>query len=551
MEGYFVKRNVKYLSLTILLLTIILVLLIRLNYPLKVSTTESIFHMIPIYYWILLLVIPALISAIFLLTESKIICVFLAVVYFFVLYSFFLFFVIPPTGADMIEGGDFFYLLRDTTHLSVEQFDYFQWPIHFLLNIVLVKILNIDFSILTLTLFSFILMMPIFFYLFLNIQSDKKIFFLLPVSYIILSYFFINLQWVPQFTGLIFLFLTIGCYIKYKEKESKIFYAMVLLFYTLCVFTHPFIFVFFPAAIIFDNYVLSKKIVKFKNKPTGIYFLILLSVIYLTGYVYRFNKMGVLTRRLFFETIEGRGEAWSTIASLIGSSQRVGLIDYDVFPLFDHVSNNIYFISRYATFILLIVFTLLLLYVLFKNIKKIKSFDISLGIAGSVFFIIGLINPVVLGQRAFQVIFLTVPRHFSNLFESKKKILIFLLVFCIILAPFLFTTNVLINQGISGERQIQDVATMQSGRFVMDFVKTKSNVLVADISFYPGRNNERYNFEIFRTQYIAEGTIEFADIDIIIDSPKQMNMMKYYGLELNYNDTSKLYDNGLSQVLIR
>jgi hypothetical protein len=87
------KQKVKNFGLTILLLTIIFLVLIRINYPLNVSTTESVFHMIPMYFWILLLIIPALIITTFLLTESKKLCVFLAVIYFFVLYSYYLFFV--------------------------------------------------------------------------------------------------------------------------------------------------------------------------------------------------------------------------------------------------------------------------------------------------------------------------------------------------------------------------------------------------------------------------------------------------------------------------
>jgi len=538
------QQKVKYLSLTVLLLTLILLILIRINYPLNVSTTESVFNMIPIYFWILLLVIPGLITATFLLTDSKILCVFLAGIYFFVLYSFYLFFVIPPAGTDTVTDGQTFLTLLHSTSLSVEQISYFQWPIHFILNSVLIKIVSADFSIITLALFSFILMIPLFFYLFLNKKSDKKVFFILPVSYIILSFIFINSNWVPQFTGLIFLFLTIGCYVNYKDTESKIFYAMVLLFFTLCVFTHPFIFVFFPVAIILDSYILPKKIVKSKNKLDSVYFLILLLVIYFTGYVYRFTKMGSVTQKLFFGSTEFRGEAWNIIAYLFGSKQDVGRIDYNIFPLYDQVSRNIYLISRYSVFILLIVFVILLIYVVIKNLKKLKSFDISLGVVGSGFFLIGLINPVVLGQRAFQIVFLTAPQHLSHLFESKKKMLVPLLVLSIMLAPFLFTTNQLINQGLSGEKHIQDVFTINSGRFVMNFVEDEYNVLAAELSFYPTGMNNTYN-----SRSLIKDQIKFIDISFIIDSPKQINRMKYYGLEIDYTQLSKLYDNGDSKII--
>lgn len=548
MEKNIMEHKDRYLTLIVVLLSIILALLIRLDYPLKVSTTESIFHMIPIHYWIFLIAIPVLISVTFLLTKSKMICVFLAMIYFFILYSFYLFFVIPPAGTDMVGAEQTLSTLKNTNFFSVEQFDYFQWPIHFILNIIYIKLFNIGLSIFSLTLFSFILMMPIFFYLVGGKQSNEKIYFLLPVGYMIFSYYFINLQLVPQFTGLIFLILTIGCYTKYRETKSIRFYALVLLFYTLCVFTHPFIFVFFPAAIFLDNYVLPKKIIKSKNKTNKKFFLILLFVIYFTGYMYRFTRMGVYTRRIFLGSRENMGESWNIIAYLMGDKQEVGLIDYDVFPLYNLLSNDIYLFFRYATFLLLLIFALILAYLFFKNLKEIKPFDVSLGLAGVSFFLLGFIEPYLMGQRAFQIIFLKVPRFFSTLFKSKKTILVFVLVLCITITPLIFTANTAIRHSLSGGRQIQDVTTINSGRFIMDFVRTKSNILIAGISFYPARYNELYNLSTIKD--IIEGMVNITEINMIVNSPKQMNRMKYYGLILDYSQTYQVFDNGDSQILI-
>jgi len=538
------KRKVKYLSAIILLLSSILALLIKINYPIKVSTTESIFHMIPIYYWILLITIPILICITFILTECKSVCVFLAIIYFFVLYSFFLFSVIPPVGGDMPEGGHRFLLLKESTSLSIDQLNPFQWPIHYLFYMVSIKILDVGISVLTLLLFSFILMIPLLLSLFVNEPSNKKVYFLLPIGYIILSYYFINLQWVPQFTGLIFLILTIGSYSKFKKKPSRKFYALTIFFYIICVFTHAFIFIFFPIAIFLDRYLLPKKIFFSEDEDNNKISLISLLCIYFVGYLYRFLGMGFYTRKLIYPR-NGRGEAWRIIGILLRDFEGVGTRDYSTYPLYRLVSEEILLVSSYATRIFLIIFLLLLGYILLINIRKIKSFEISLGISGGGFFLLGLIQPEILGQRAFQIIFLKFPRYFSDLMGSKNKILVFILVIAIAIAPVLITTNRVINNSLSGGSHFQDDTSLNSGRFVVDYGNNESNILIPGFSFFPGRGDN-----IYRTRSIPQEKINITEIDIIIDSPKQTNRMEFYDLDSDFCKTSRIYDNGDSQVLL-
>lgn len=542
------KRKVKFLTVIILLLSFIFLLLIRLNYPLKVSTTESFFHMIPIYYWILLIIIPTLICITFILTESKSICTFLALVYFLTFFSFNLFFIIPAEQSDVGHAGFIFTTLKDSTTLSIQQYSYFQWPIHFTFFASIKEILDVGISIITIGLFSLILMIPLFFSLYKDNLSNNKVYFLLPVGYIILSYYFLNLQWVPQFTGLIFLILTICCYVKYKRNPSKKFYALTIFFYTICVFTHPFIFVFFPAAIFLDRYVVPQKpfISYNKNKGRNIS-LAFLVFIYGIGYVFIFT-MGKHTRRLIF-TENGRGSAWEIIGDLIGKREAVGVgAEYETHPFYHLVSERTYLISRYTALLLLMVIVLALAYTLLKNLKKVESFDISLGVASGGFFVFGLANPNLLGQRALQVTFLKFPRYFSNLFGSNRKILAIVLVLVVTFAPLIFTVNSAVNHSLSGGRLIQDQPTLQSGSFVDDYVGNDSNVLVADRFFYPSRKD---NFNRVTPEWIAREEINRTEIDIVANSSKLTNRMEYYGEDAEYGTTSQIYDMGDAQVLVR
>jgi len=310
------KRKPKYLTAIIILITFILICLIRLEYPLQVSTETSILSMIPLHFWILLIIIPSLIVITFMLTDSKSLCVMLGVIYFFVLFSFYLFFEIPPAGTDMSERGNVFFILKESTTISVDRISYFQWPIHFSFYMVLQKFLGVGLAMLTLGLFSFILIIPIAYSLFPNKSSINKVYFLFPVGYILLSFYFINLQWVPQFTGLIFLIFTIGCYLKYREHNSKEFYWLTILFYTICVFTHPFIFVFFPVAIFLDRYIIPKKIFFNAYQDAKKMSLSLLVAIYSIGFLFRFIRMERVTRKLVFA--EGEGRSWRTVYRLFG-----------------------------------------------------------------------------------------------------------------------------------------------------------------------------------------------------------------------------------------
>jgi len=46
------------------------------------------------------------------------------------------------------------------------------------------------------------------------------------------------------------------------------------------------------------------------------------------------------------------------------------------------------------------------------------------------------------------------------------------------------------------------------------------------------------------------GKINLKGIDVVIDSSKQSNRMEYYGLELNKNKSSQIYDNGNAQLIL-
>jgi len=533
------ERKVKYLVSIIVLLIANLIMLIRFNYPLGVSTDSSFIHMTPWYCWILFLVIPALISITFLMTKSKAVCSFLAIIYFLTLFSSHLFFIIPPGGIDMASGGRIFTILQDSTNLSANQFSYFQFPIHYLYRIIIGKFLGLGISEITLSFYILLLTIPLYFSLFKN-KNYWKLYFIFPVSYIILSYFFMNSQLVPQFTALVFLILTLGCYDKYNENENKIYYGLTISFYTICVFTHPFLFVFFPMSIFLDRYVLSRNIFPFEKEKNKISISALV-IIYFVGYLFRFVSMGRHTRRLILPTEGGKGEAWLIFEHLFGYSSSIRN-KLPVQPLYNLVSKRTYLGIRYFTLSILVFISLLLVYTLLKNIKKVESFDVSLGGACSGFFVLGLLKPAILGQRAFQVIFIKLSKYLSLTFNNDKIKVLLIVLFTIL--PILFTINTSIGISINGGQVVQDNSTIYTGRFIDDNLEKDSDVLVADLVFYPTGMSNNSSFKIHTSSDLATEEINQSEIDVIIYNPKLINRMKYYGLELQTNQTSTIYDMG-------
>ena len=534
------KRKIKYLCTIIFLLTFLLIGTIKLHNPLRISTEISLFHQIPIFYWINILIISFLVTLVAYYTSSTEVYLYISVVYIFIIYSYYLFFIIPSYQTDLGFLGNTFSTLEGITNISPDILSYANWPIFHVFFMSFQNILNISYySIMFYGFYSFLIMIPLFLYLVFKGYSNKSNFFIAFSSFIILVSFFINDQLAPQFIGYLFLILTVGCFLKYQEENSKKIYFFILLFYTLSVFSHPFIFVFFPLGIFIDKFVRKSGYFFYMKRHIS---MIPLLIIYLIGLLYRFSHM----TKWFYDLIfvpEGEGRSWYIIDFILDNGNGVA---FETNPLYNLISPRLYEISNDVTFYLLVIFALILLYSIYVFRKQVKSFDLSCSLGGGGWFIFGFVNPSVIGGRGFQVIFLTIPKYITKLRKSRKKLFVIVMII-IIVFPFIYTTNRAVNQSVRGGYPVEDSATLSTGEFAESHLSSEMNISSSGRSYYP--TYRHYSFE-----RIARGEINESEIEVLLYSPKTENRISYYQLdfeEFEEDKTNKIYDQGEGYILVR
>jgi len=423
-------NKVKKIALILLiwLVTIFFISVIQTR-PITISLTTASFSQIPIFYWIMMLASPFLLYLIAKDSKNPLVPLSCVIVYFFLFYSAGLYFMSHPTISDISSSARFQEILSSVAHINPKEIDskmfistarYFRWPVFFIFSKMFTSILGIT-SIQTLNLgfFSLLLVLPVLLSLFYKRENNVEnttVYFILPALYLTLGWHFINDQFVPQFLGLLYLFIAIGLYLKYRIKKSPLFMALMIIFYTLAVFTHPFIFIFFIVAIIFELY--WSEYVEMKRAKFITYGLVIILFAMLFPYLDIFYSMATTT---------SGGESWRIFQSLFSQGVSSGT-GYQVQILYHLVSRGYdQFFSSITIVIMAAVFSTVAIGSLLYIFKKRQLFDLSILIGSASWFALGFAN-LVLGQRALQVAALPLARHFkypNKLFSyfSKKMIL--------------------------------------------------------------------------------------------------------------------------------
>ena len=124
-----------------------------------------------------------------------------------------------PTFTDIVSSVQLQNVLSSTTHIGAEEISmdrYFNWPILFIFSKIFSSILGIGpINTMNIGFFSLMCTLPVFVsvcykrdYSFDNVS----LYFIAPALYLTLAYHFINEQFVPQFLGLIYLFISQNIY---------------------------------------------------------------------------------------------------------------------------------------------------------------------------------------------------------------------------------------------------------------------------------------------------------------------------------------------------
>jgi len=542
-------KKIKKVALILLiwLLTLFLISVVE-NSPIPIITNIGSFYQIPLIFWLVLLVSPVLLYIIAKDSENPFIPLGCSVLYFFLFYSYGLYFMSHPTISDIGSSGEFQSILSSISHIDPGEFDserffssarYFQWPIFFIFSKIFTTVLGIGpIQTLNLGFFSLLLVLPIFIPLYYrrNKKEDyTKIYFIFPALYLTLCWHFINDQFVPQFLALVYLMVLFGFYVKYLNGRNPVFFLLMILFYALTVFSHAFMFMFFFIAIIFEMFWFEY--VEMERSKIISYGLILIVFAMLFPYIGTFITMA---------SGSSGGQSWRIFQGLFSSGgTSVSVIQgsplYQLVPkVFDT------YISLITTLSIAGVFSIVgIIFVIhfFQTIKKRNLLDFSVLIGSAAWFALGL-SRLVLGQRAIQVAALPLSRYSKNthkLFSYLSKIVLVIL----IIAPFFFTANSMINSSITGDRLIQDYQENLAGRFIDNHVTNESVVYSTQGPYPNGFPSGFYAFgELYKDLGEFLSALREGAPDFILYSPKMEKQFIYYSLSLPEDPhDSVLYDN--------
>jgi len=531
-------KKVKKIALILLiwLLAIFFISVIQTS-PITISLTIAPFFQIPVIFWLVMLVSPFLLYIIAKDSKNPLVPLLCVTLYFFLFYSYGLYFMSHPTTTDIVNAARSQDILSTITHIGANEIvveKYFNFPIYFIFSKIFASVLGIGpIQTLNLGFFSLLLILPVLLSLFYRRSHSFEnidIYFIPPALYITLSWYFINDQFVPQFLGLVYLFILFGLYVKYRKGRNPLFILLMVFFYALTVFTHPFVHIFFLAVIILEIS-LSKFFRKGEHRSVNL------------GVVVSFFAITIPYIGIYYLMLRtGSSETWVIFRRIVAEKSTNGL-SYVSHPLF-HLVPRIYDqvispLSRYVLYLAIFIPTIgFLIYFL----KKRRLLDLNLIVSSALWFVLGLTN-MVMGQRALQVATLPLARHFKfshKLFSYLSKIIIII----ILIAPLLFTANHMINLSLSGDKYIQDPEETLLGRFAEKHL-TNETIIFKPLNPYPtslylsesGLTKRRVVFE-------ASHAYRWEMIDIILDSPKLQKQFMYLNITLPRDlYDSVIYDN--------
>ena len=570
------------------------------------STDISILGQFPLLFWFFLVLTSILIPMTVHVFRNWKASLLMSVLFFVMFYSFGLMFHIIPNQSDIGATGFYMWYFENNDYLDVARNSYFEFPLYFVFGNLIMRSLDLGAEqTINLGFFLVLFVYPFALTTLLHRGLSKEmnfIVFLFPSIYLVSIFFYFNDQFVPQFLGLLFLIAAVGTYTQLKTSGDVRFFYLTVLFYTACVFTHYFMFIFFILGLMFHKlYVfltggthirrfsfemegtigdflkqllrkgpdivngirrtVTSKVRDITLKLTGRsekrdISLTVLILIFLVGYLWRFHSITTEIQRALSPS-GGKGGSWVLVSYILGSKSAAGISQIRIQQHYEMISRNTYLISRYSIFLVLLLIVIALVIALLKARKeRILPFDIHFILGSMVFLISGFFNPQVLGERSTQTLFLTTSKYHSSgtrIFDRALP----LLTLAIIASPTLFSVNLAINETIDGNMFVEDSSSLQSGYFINEYRPANITIMTPDRRFYPVMLPRSYNETGYRflTPYALllqdEYTIE--DADLIIHNPKFQNRMEYFSLEDKlqvYANCSSIYDQGTGRLYL-
>jgi len=556
-------KRIHNLLISIQVYLILLLYIYSNRYSVYSKNGENILTAIPLFHWILLILSSVFIVAVLFRSSrnSWYFSFLLGIMYAFLFYVTNLYFIVPYEQTDIWPPNTIEFLLTSgritPKALSNYTLSYLSYPVSFILEIAIMLVAGIGkISIYTIGLFTFLgifyIGLILYYY---KMERETKFAVLSLATYIIISFYVINDQVVPQTLALAFLPYIYKLTFDFTEGRNPLkFLTLILLLWFALVFTHPFMFLFYVIPImgvIVYSYITHRKILV-KDSTIGILF-----SVWGFGFIYLFHNLLSPPLRAFIEDIgEQNGETWWIFANFFRKSGALGPIKYTPHPHYELISELVVEAQAWTLRILLIALLAIATYGFISEIKRsIQSrkfvsqlvFDISTIVSSGVLFVLGLITTF-LGQRVFQVAFIPFSRYILK--ENSKKYLKIGLMIIMMIAPVVYTLNILTNLTVGPQLFVEDEHLIVAGYFGNEHLKPHSKVFVTR-ELYPSEYPTDVTIFSFPT---ALNWIN-SPWDYLYYSSKFVHATKYYGILSKYSlawiGANSLYDNGVVRILAK
>jgi hypothetical protein len=578
-------KKVTKLSLILLCATIVLLMhAYHTAYPLTQTETTGFIFEVPLTFWAgTFLGIFALTS---IATSAKSIHVSL-----FVVWGFYI----------IIEGRQLLYYNLDmsdnttiTTWISLlgrfdslpspgtpEYFDYLQWPFHHVITMFVQRLADVG-VIRTMELGYFtyltVFSVAVFIYTYTHIKNSSPFYlYSAPALFFVISWHSINNQFVPQFLALIILVFLLS----FNNKMDKRWVGIRALFFIALVLSHPFFFVFYILAVLFNPAVSALKIVldhqtgdsrrayqaiisvaktptsassrwirelpKHYSSQEWITWTTTIVLIYVVHLIYRFvsfqykfiaimgrrptssrTPLGVITR-LLPDPVRNRLAFLLTPSSEPSGPATV--------LLYEFASTDLHAITRHGSVLLVLsVFFLLVFSYLTQKIRYISSINISVLIGSGIYFLIGSFLPL-LAERALQVFFLPMVIAIGAL-RNRPRFVKVSIAFLLLCSP-VFMANTFVNQSITAGGNTEDYHTTVAGDSLLEV--SEGNLLVPHDNSIPVKAND----SVISIQEVFTGSYNVKDGDIVISAPVVEQAARQQGYDCNFDSQEHdiIYDN--------
>ena len=381
------------------------------SFPLSVSSAnDSIFHYVPIWYWISL---PLLLTSMCMMGisfKNKYWMFGMVVGCVITLYSlFYFYYTMPGSDSHYFRGLTEYFIREQSLDLSQISHRYYQWPGFFILANITTSVSGLalaNYEFLLFTIIGFLIISALYVYVSTSAVYNRGSIIAVIIFFVVV-FNFLNYQAVPfslAFGGF-FLLLMLE-----TQKKSTGTLAIMIILYSGLIITHAFVPLFFVL------YLLIRTIVS-RSKEHFRFFLLALTLYFLLQIT--------LGQMSFAANIINSLSAGSEYSSIVASTLAPVLSSFDIIAqAFSRIVTIAFAMICFAGFILLVIK------------RRLREIDKVVFLTGVVYLGLGVLLST-LGSRAIPLVFIPISLGILYLYKSKiRRYLLCLVLVLLILAVF-------------------------------------------------------------------------------------------------------------------